>query len=172
MNIKEALLQEHSKTQTQKITDYIGNDPKRFKELIELFLGDHNRITQRAAWALSYCAEKFPHLIDPYQTRLLEKLVKPNQHDAIKRNILRNWVHYMPPEDLWGELFDICYAFARSKDEAGAIRAFSIYILGNIAMKYPELASEVEVLIEDLKPIGTPAILSSGKKVLKKLQKR
>ncbi len=172
MDIREALLQEHSKSQTQRITDYIGDDPERFKILVELFLGDHNRITQRAAWALSNSGLDHPGLTAPYQEQLLQKLQIPDQHDAIKRNILRIWVHQMPPEDLWGELFDVCYAFARSKDEAGAIKAFSIYIMGNIAWHYPELAEEVRTLIEDLKPIATPAVLGSGKKVLKKLQKR
>jgi hypothetical protein len=38
MNIKEALLQEHSKAQMQKIVAYIGNDKKRFAELITLML--------------------------------------------------------------------------------------------------------------------------------------
>lgn len=171
MDIKAALIQEHSKTQTKRITDFIGNDPAHFKTLIVLFLGDDYRITQRAAWALSNCCLDYPELAIPYQQQLLDKLKAPNQHDAVKRNILRIWIPQMPPEDLWGELFDICYRFARSKDEPGGIRAFALYVLGNIAGQYKDLAPEVRLLIEDLKPIATPAILSSGKKVLKQLNK-
>jgi hypothetical protein len=171
MKIKEALEQEHSKAQTKRITDFVADDKNRFKELIDLFLGDEYRITQRAAWPLSNCGILHPELINPYQKALLKKLTDKGNHDAIKRNILRIWMHHMPPEELWGELFDTCYGFARSKDEPGAIRAFSIYVLGNITLKYPELVAEVRMLIEDLKPLGTPAIVSSGKKVLKQLEK-
>jgi hypothetical protein len=172
MDIQEALLKEHSKTQTARITNYIGDNADRFRLLVQLFLGDNHLITQRAAWVLSNCGRAYPELVGPYQQQLLDKLKTPGQHDAVKRNILRIWVHQMPPETLWGMLFDYCYGFARSKDEPGAIKAFSLYILGNIAVGYPELATEVRILIEDLRPIATPAIASSSKKVLKQLDKR
>jgi hypothetical protein len=171
-DIKTALEQEHSKAQNKRITDFVGNDPIRFAELMNLFLGDSYIITQRAAWAVSNCGLDHPLLLTPYHRQLLTKLKTPNQHDAITRNILRIWVKHMPPEDLWGELFDICYRLVRSKDEPGAIKAFSLYTLGNIAAAYPELAIEVRSLINDLTPIGTPAIIASGKKVLKQLNKR
>jgi hypothetical protein len=172
MDIQAALIQEHSKAQTKRITDYIGDDPERFDALMKLFLGDTYRITQRAAWAVSNCAMAYPQLIEPFHTILLSKLKEAHQHDAVKRNILRIWVNHMPPEALWGELFDTCYTFARSKDEPGAIKAFSLYVLGNIAAVYKELGEEVKSLIEDLNPIGTPAILASSRKVLKQLNKR
>jgi hypothetical protein len=171
MDIKEALEHEHSKAQTDRITKFIGNDKTRFKVLVSLFLGDDYRTTQRAAWPLAYCSLEHPELLEPYQTKLLQKLKEPNQHDAVKRNILRVWAYQMPPIDLWGELFDVCYTFTRSKDEPGAIRAFSMHVMSNITLQFPELATELRSLVEDLMPIGTPAIISRGKKVLKLLDK-
>jgi hypothetical protein len=171
MNIKQALEQQHNKIQNKRITDYIGNDKTRFVELVELFLGNNKIVAQRAAWAISDCGLHFPELIIPYQSPFLNKLMEENTHDAIKRNILRTWVHQMPPEDIWGALFDRCYHLARSKDQPRAIKAFSLYIMGNIACHYAELAHEVRILIEDLKPLGTPGIQASSKKVLKQLQK-
>ena len=50
MDIREALLAEHSKGQTTKIVRYIDGDPVRFAELMKLFLGDTYRLSQRAAW--------------------------------------------------------------------------------------------------------------------------
>ena len=50
MNLREALLKEHSKKQMLKIVKYIGNDQQRFDELMKLFLESEYRITQRAAW--------------------------------------------------------------------------------------------------------------------------
>jgi len=57
MDIREALLAEHSKRQTMKIVRYINGDPARFAELMKLFLGDTYRLSQRAAWAVNYCAD-------------------------------------------------------------------------------------------------------------------
>ncbi len=171
MHIQEELIREHSKPLTMRIVQYIGDDKTRFKELMTIFLGDSYRLTQRAAWPLAFCSIAHPELIKPYQKELLHKLTEPNQHDAVKRNILRIWVEQMPPENLWGELFDICYVFARSKDEPGAIKAFSLHVMGNITKQFPELATELRALVEDLMPMGTPAIQSRGKKVLKLLDK-
>ena len=50
MNLREEILKEHSKTQCNKIVNWIGNSQKRFNELFELFLNDEYRVTQRAAW--------------------------------------------------------------------------------------------------------------------------
>ena len=38
MNLKEEILKEHSKKQCDAIVKYIGNDKKRFAELMKLFL--------------------------------------------------------------------------------------------------------------------------------------
>ena len=63
MNIREALLKEHSKQQCNNIVQYIGNSQQRFNELIKLFFGNEYRVVQRAAWVLSYSAIKHPALI-------------------------------------------------------------------------------------------------------------
>jgi hypothetical protein len=49
MNLRESLLAEHSKALTVRIVDYIGNNEERFAELMNLFLNDVPRITQRSA---------------------------------------------------------------------------------------------------------------------------
>jgi len=50
MDIKTALLEEHSKAQTLRIVKYIGTDQKRFDTLMELFYKEEYRVVQRAAW--------------------------------------------------------------------------------------------------------------------------
>jgi len=80
MNIREALLAEHSKEQTAKIVDYIGGDPERFAVLMRLFLGDVYRVTQRSVWPLSDCIKKYPELIKPYFAKLLKQLERDDVH--------------------------------------------------------------------------------------------
>ena len=63
MNIRDTLLEEHSKAQCHKIVAYIGNNQERFNELAALFLYDEYRVAQRAAWPLSYCVAAHPGLI-------------------------------------------------------------------------------------------------------------
>ena len=49
MNLHAAILKEHTKAQTDRIVKYVGNDPKRFAELMQLFLKGEPRVVQRSA---------------------------------------------------------------------------------------------------------------------------
>ena len=60
MNIRDALLEVHSKEQATKIANFVGDDPKRFAELMKLMMGPVYRLSQRAAWPVSYCVERHP----------------------------------------------------------------------------------------------------------------
>jgi hypothetical protein len=170
MDLRSEILREHSKPQTLRIVDYVGSSPQRMKALMDLFLGDEYRITQRVAWPLSYIGIAHPNLIKPYHGKLLESLQQQGLHDAVKRNILRLWIEAMPPETYWGEVFETCYRLARSKDEAIAIRVFAMHVMGNIAIQYPELTVELTSLIDDMILLG-PAFVARGKKVRNMIQK-
>ena len=65
MDIRQALTAEHSKRQTIAIVEFIGDDARRFAELMKIFFAGEYRLTQRAAWTLNSCAERRPELIRP-----------------------------------------------------------------------------------------------------------
>jgi hypothetical protein len=110
LNLREEILKEHSKKQTAMLASYIGNDPEKFAELMRLFTGDEYRITQRAAWIVSYCAQNFPGLIVPYLPALVQLLGRP-VHDAVKRNTVRILQFQEIPGDLRGELVEACFGY-------------------------------------------------------------
>src|SRR6201986_385170 len=89
MDLYRLLLEEHSKKQTDRIVKYIGKDKDRFAVLIELFFKGEYRITQRAAWPLSYCVREHPELIHPYFKRLLDNLARKDIPAAVIRNTVR-----------------------------------------------------------------------------------
>ena len=66
MDLESALREERSKAQCNKIVAYIGSDKKKFAELMKIFFEGEYRVTQRAAWPMSYCVRKHPELITPY----------------------------------------------------------------------------------------------------------
>jgi len=171
MNLREELLREHSKAQTDRVIKYVGEDKARMKELMQLFAGNENLVTQRAAWAMSYIGINHPALIKPYHKQMLKQMKIPGVHDAIKRNVLRVWQEVMPPEELWGETYEVCFGLMRSIDEAIAIKAFSMTVMYNIAVRYPELKEELIATIEDLIPYGSPGVANRGKKIVKLLEK-
>jgi hypothetical protein len=169
MNIKNELLKEHSKAQALKIQQYIGNDTLRFALLMDFFLGNTYRVTQRAAWVVSSCVEAHPELITPYLKAVIEQL-KDSTHDAVKRNTLRLLQHIPIPIQLQGLATDRCFALIQGK-EAIAIKVFAMTVLYNIVEVHPEMAGELKLIIEEQLPHSSAGFQSRGKKILRKLDK-
>lgn len=169
MNIRESLLQEHSKAQMLKIVDYIGNDKKKFAKLMTLMLTAEYRVAQRAAYPVSYCVEKYPTLIKPWFGKMIKKMGDKTAHDAIRRNALRILEDIDIPEKYCGELYEISNRYLHDIKEPIAVRAFSISVIYNIAKKYPDLKSEVKHNAESLLHCGITALESRSRKVLKQL---
>ena len=172
MDIRAALAKEHSKKQSQLIAHYIGGDQERFDELMDLFLHDEEwRITQRAAWVLSHCADKYLFLIQPHLPNMVAYMTKEGNHVAIRRNIVRTLAKIDIPEGLMGLVADACFTFLANPKETVAVKAFSMDILYQMCKKEPDLAHELIPLIEDnMEHNGTAGILSKGRKILKKLK--
>jgi hypothetical protein len=74
MDLQKLIAAEHSKKQCDRIVAYIGDDTDRFAGLVAIFFKGEYRLTQRAAWPLSYCVRLHPELIRPYFKALLDNL--------------------------------------------------------------------------------------------------
>lgn len=167
MNLRETILSEHSKTNCDKIVTWIGNNQQRFNELFALFLNDEYRVTQRAAWPLSYSAIAHPALMKNNFEKLIKNLHRPNLHDAIKRNTVRLLQQVEIPEKYEGEVMNICFHYVASPTEAVAIKAFSLTILGKLAKKFPEILPEIKLLIDEQSSHQSAAFKSRSKRLLK-----
>jgi hypothetical protein len=168
----QMLLKEHSKKQRDKIVSYIGKDTIRFAKLVEAFLNGPYRITQRASWLLSSCIEKHPQLIRPHLKKVLVKLEDPEQHQAVKRNILRLLQYIDVPVKFQGLVANACFQLLSNPKETVAVHVFSMTVLANIIKQEPELGNELAAIIEQKLPYASPAFISRGRKVLSKLKKK
>ncbi len=169
MDLKKVILQEHSKGQALKIVRFVGIDPKRFKELVQVFLEGPYRITQRAAWPLSLCVQQHPKLILPYLKQILDFLDQPGIHDAVKRNTIRLLQFIDVPKRFHGQVANVCFTFLQDNKEPVAIRVFSMTVLGDISQYNPDLKRELKLIIEDQLPYASPGFVSRAKKVLRKI---
>jgi len=167
MNLKEEILKEHSKKQCNKIVEWVGTEKKKIDELFHLFLHGEYRITQRAAWPLSYCAIAHPQLMKDNFEKLIDNLKRPKLHDSIKRNSIRLLQSMDIPEELEGDVMGICFKYLESPDEAVAIKAFSLSVLSNLAKKYPEIIPEIKLLINKQLPYQSAAFKSRAKLFMK-----
>jgi hypothetical protein len=167
MTLRDMILTKYSKSQTNKVVKWVGNSQQRFDELFNLFLKDEHRVTQRAAWPLSYAVRSHPELINKHLGKLIRNLRKEGLHDAIKRNSVRILEHIEIPKRYHGEVMDICFSYIQSPTEAVAIKAFSLTVLGNLLPLYPEIKNELKLIVEERWEDETAAFRVRARKTLK-----
>ena len=167
MDLARTIGSEHSKSQCLKVADFVGNNPTRFKALIEVFFGGPYRLTQRAAWPMSICVERNPGLIIPHLNKLLSFATLPGAHDAVKRNTMRLLQFVEIPKRFHGKALDLAFAFLMNRKEAVAIRVFSMTVISNLTTDQPDLRRELCILLEDEMPFGTAAFRSRASKILR-----
>lgn len=172
MNIRDQLLLEHSKHNSELIRDYIEEDQKKFRVLFNLFTGNEYRVSQRAAMVISACFDKSPKLVEPFKVELIDYLLTKSPNVAVKRNTLRILQFIEIPSSYQARLFDYALEALYSLKEPIAIKAFSMQVAYCICVDFPDLKMELEEVIHlNMKHSQKAGIHARGKNILKKLQK-
>ena len=171
MDIKTELLadEKQSKRKAALIADHACASAEAFDKLFTCFISENQRLTQRAAHSLSIAARKCPGLIEPYIGTLVKQLGRGDVHDAILRNSARILEDVHIPEEYHGELIDIAFKYVLDTQTAIAIRAFSLTILYNLSLIYPEIKNELRYAIEERMDYEGPAFISRGRKILARI---
>ena len=174
MDIRAALRSEHSKAMTMRIVHYVGEDPLRFEEVVDIVVGDHPLLAQRAAWVISHCAANSSAAVVPYLQRLLEHVRDGHDlHDAIKRNTMKAAAILEVPDDFAGLAADLAFSLLRSSTEAVAVKVYAMDVLSQLGKREPTLAEEFRVcLTQPIPGNETPAFQAKVRKISKQLDLR
>ena len=152
LNIRAEILKEHSKTQASKIVAYACLSKKNFKELMECFMANEYRLSQRAAWSVSLAARMKPGVISPYIKDLVVQLQRKDVHDSVIRNSVRMLEQLDIPETFHGEVMNACFLFIETPATPAAIKAFSLTTLFNLSKQYPEIKPDAPVFVAHRQP--------------------
>jgi hypothetical protein len=168
MDIKKKLAAGHTRAINKEIVDYIGQKESRFEKLLECFFSDDMRLSHRSSWALADAAVRYPSLLRPHHRKLIDSLKVKQSHNSIRRNVVRTYQFAEIPADLEGELYDICFNFICDTNEAIAVKAFSIRVCERVIERYPEMASELLVVIKESIQNWSSGLKSRGNKFIKR----
>jgi len=171
MDLKALISIEHSKKQCLRVVDYVGNNKVRFRKLLQIFAAGPYRITQRAAWPLSVCVERYPTLIDGHFAFLIKMLYEPRAHIAVRRNILRLLQYVDIPHRYHGKLIKICFDIFHDKKQPIAVHVFAMTVLDQITKQYPDIRQELLTSIEEKLPYGSAGFRSRASKILRGVKK-
>ena len=152
------------------IINFVDGKQEVFDELVETFLSNNTRVSQLTSWAVGHITEQHPQLVDKHHKLLIANLQSRAAHNAVRRNIVRIYQTAHIPEDIEGELSEICYKYVANPKEVTAIRVFSMTICERIAIKYPELVPELIDTIQGHLAYGSAGFKNRGSKILNKLQ--
>jgi len=130
------------------IVQFIGDDPTKFKELMAIFFEGEYRLTQRAAWPISYCVERHSGLIKPYLRKLIDLLKERDVHNAVKRNIVRLLQYVEIPKRMQGRVYSHCVDLIDDLNEPVAVRAFALTVATKIAKSEPDLVKELQLIVK------------------------
>ncbi len=171
MDLAAELFKEHSKRNAVRLARWIGNDPRRFGELMTLLLTGDERTAVRAAWILSHCADQHPSIILPWMSKLVKRASEKNAPGAVQRNVVRVLQYVEIPKAQQGRVAQLCFDFLQDPKIPVAVKVFSMTVLANIARTEPDLKNELRLIVQQMVPYGSGAIQSRARMVLKQLSK-
>jgi 8-oxo-dGTP diphosphatase len=147
------------------------DNPAIFRKMLEFSYSDDKKLAFHASWILTKVCDKYPEIIDPFLSEIVEKLEKINNESA-QRSFLRI-ISLSEIKEIsskhHGLLADHCFAALKSGFSAIAIKAYSMEILYKLARVYPELANELSATIIMLQEDGSAGIVARGRIILKRL---
>ena len=161
-------LSNHSKLQ---IIDYLKLSDHRLDEAMNLFTEVKAKQQIVLSWALSDYSMMYPQKLNSHLNLFIYFLKDQSLNTSIKRNLVRIFQYVELTEDLEGTLFDLCMKFLNDLKEPIAVRVFSMTVCSRIAMKYPELAPELRISIEEHYDHGSAGFKNRATKILWKLNK-
>lgn len=171
MDIRTTLSQRCSKEISHQIAAYIGNNQRRFSELMELVLGDDDQLSKYSAWVVQHCLQKQPQLIKPHLEAMIQNLDKPNLNDSVVRSTVKALAETGIPEHLQGRVLQLCFDYLLDPKVAVAIRVHAMQTIFNISKNEPDLLMELREVIQEWMPYGSAGFRSRGRKILKEIGK-
>ncbi|MGA3245015.1 MAG: hypothetical protein ABSE41_10380 [Bacteroidota bacterium] len=171
MDLESEIFNVRLKRDTVRVARWIGSDPKRFRQLMALFLHGEYRVAQQSAWILGVCYDQYPWLITPWLPAMVKRMQEPDVHDGVIRNAVRILQCVEIPKALLGTVVSLCFDFINSYDTPIAVKAYSMTVLANAAEREPALRRELKASLELLLPSKSPGIQSHTRMTMKRLEK-
>jgi len=148
-------------------------NPAIFKKLLEYSYSPDKKLAFRASWTLTKVCDKFPEMIYPHLTGIIDSLDKLD-NESVQRSFLR----ILSLTDIkrlsikqHGMLTEHCFNALKSGFSAVAVKAYSMEIVYQLVLIYPELLNEFSASVNLVQGEGSAGIIARGQMIMKKLAK-
>lgn len=159
--------------QMRSIVDYIGNNKRRYAELMEIFFSDEfgkdRKLPMYAAWTMCHVVDAVPDLMQDYWSELIAHLNKEKLHPTEIRSIVRTWRNQSIPEKHKGTIVELCFQFLSDFECDVAVKVYAMTVLADQIKEYPDLRNEFIAAVEALLENAKPSIKARTRMVFKKI---
>ena len=171
MDIATTLAEGRIKENIDRVRESIGSNTAQLMLLMYMVLRGREREQQMASWVLSEVCDDRPELAKSWTGQMLSLLDEP-LHQGTHRNIIRSFQFMELPQRHHGMITDKMMAILADPYQPIASRAYAITVAMRMVQLYPELATEMKLLIaEVLRVDPDPAVRSRAIKARKKLER-
>ncbi len=130
-----------------EMTMYMANHPESFEELIQLAIDDKQPYSWRAAWLLWGCMEENDSRIKEHIRTIIRSV--QGKKDGHQRELIKILYLMNLDEIDEGILFDHCISIWEKINKQPSVRFNAFKMILKISRKYPELAKEIDFLLQD-----------------------
>ena len=156
-----------SKGKSEEVVDDILKQPFLFGEVFNGMLNDDPVVRMRAADAIEKVSRMHPEYLKGYKKRLIQEVSKIDQQE-VRWHVAQMFscleLNKTEKELIVNQLFSWL-----EESNSNIVRVNSMQALSDLAEENSELRSLVLEKLQEIIQIGSPSMVSRGKKLVKKL---
>jgi hypothetical protein len=166
--VRKLLTRHVSRSYTDLQVNMILQKPELFDHYIACWLLHEQPVSRFAAWVITHAVQLSPDLAASHLNQLIEHAPLMN-HDGEKRSLAKIFTLIPLPQNLYGEILDLCFEWMSDNHEAIATRAYCMETLLILSREFPEIRGEMIAVIENNIDFFSAGLKNKGMKVLKQL---
>lgn len=132
--------------------DYILRQIEEKRDLLRPFMKlaiqPDNPLAWRAAWAVSYSMKQNDPVVQPFLPSLTSLI--PVKSTSLNRELLKILLQSDLPEDLEGQVFDVCVNFWENTSLQSSVRYYAFKFMVQVMEKHPEFEAEMAYLADPM----------------------
>lgn len=152
-----------------EVVQDILNNPQLFGEVFEGMLDDDPRVRMRSADALEKVSSNHPEYLQPFKTRLINEIAKIKQQE-VRWHVAQMFSYLEINKKERDKIIEILFSYIDGPGKSKIVKTFSMQTLADLAEKDEDIRPQIIRKLEEIMKTGSPAMVSRGKKLIKKLK--
>lgn len=154
---------------SEEVVQDILKNPKLFGVVFEGLFDNDPLVRMRAADALEKVSNKHQEYLQPFKTRLIDDAAKIKQQE-VRWHVAQMFSRIELNTEEREKVVEILFSYLIDTEKSNIVKVFSMQTLADLAENDKNIRLKVLKRLEEALITGSPAILSRGKKLIKKLK--